>query len=110
MQHLKKLAASNVRLLGYQSDQDVADYLSRARGFVCATEEDFGIAIVEAQAAGCPVIAYRGGGAKETVLDGETGAFFAEQSVESIMDAVQRHERIRLKFRDFVLSSRVDTL
>jgi glycosyltransferase involved in cell wall biosynthesis len=56
-------------------------------------EEDFGIAPVEAQAAGCPVIAYGRGGLMDTIIDGETGLFFNEQSVESLMAAVQQFER-----------------
>jgi len=63
-----------------------------ARGFVCAAEEDFGIAIVEAQAAGCPVIAYRQGGALESVIDGQTGVFFEQQSVESLAESIERFE------------------
>ncbi|MCI0549455.1 MAG: glycosyltransferase, partial [Anaerolineae bacterium] len=51
---LKNLAGSNIKFLGYQTDENVAELMSKARGFVCAAEEDFGIAIVEAQAAGCP--------------------------------------------------------
>jgi glycosyltransferase involved in cell wall biosynthesis len=87
---LQQRAAPNVEFLGYQAEEAVAQLLGHARGFVCAAEEDFGIAIVEAQAAGCPVIAYRGGGALETVIDGETGLFFAEQSAGSLIEAVQR--------------------
>ena len=67
--------------------------LGKARGFVCASEEDFGIAIVEAQAAGCPVIAFGKGGALETVVDGATGVFFPEQSVPSLIEAVSRFEQ-----------------
>jgi glycosyltransferase involved in cell wall biosynthesis len=92
------MGGSNVLFLGYQSDEKVAEYLGKARGFVCATEEDFGIAIVEAQAAGCPVITYSQGGALETVIDGVTGIFFDEQSPESLMDALQRYEKIRSNF------------
>lgn len=88
--YLQKRAAPNIEFLGYQSEEAVAQLLGSARGFVCAAEEDFGIAIVEAQAAGCPVIAYKGGGALETVVDGVTGLFFAEQSAESLSDAVKR--------------------
>lgn len=95
---LKSLANSNVRFLGFESDEKVAMLMSKARGFVCAAEEDFGIAVVEAQAAGCPVIAYRAGGALETVLDQETGIFFEEQSAENLADAVQRFERNRSNF------------
>jgi glycosyltransferase involved in cell wall biosynthesis len=89
---LQSLATSNIKFLGYESDEKVAELLSKARGFICAAEEDFGIAIVEAQATGCPVIAFGKGGALETVIDGVTGLFFAQQSVESLLEAVSRFE------------------
>lgn len=89
---LQNRATPNIEFLGYQSEESVARLLGSARGFVCAAEEDFGIAIVEAQAAGCPVIAYRGGGAIETILEGETGLFFAEQSAGSLIEAVHRFQ------------------
>lgn len=88
--NLHRRATPNIEFLGYQSDESVAQLLGTARGFICAAEEDFGIAIVEAQAAGCPVIAYRGGGALETVVEGETGLFFEEQSAASLREAVQK--------------------
>ena len=87
---LQKRATPNIEFLGYQSDETVAQILANARGFICAAEEDFGIAIVEAQAAGCPVIVYQAGGALETVIERETGLFFAEQSAESLMAAINR--------------------
>ncbi len=90
---LQAMAKSNVKLLGYQSDETVADLLGKARAFVCTAEEDFGIAIVEAQAAGCPVLAYGAGGAKETVIENVTGLFFEEQGVESLVEAVERFEK-----------------
>jgi len=96
---LQKRATPNIEFLGYQSDEAVARLLGSARGFVCAAEEDFGIAIVEAQAAGCPVIAYKGGGALETVIDGITGLFFPEQSPGSLIEAVKRFEDINHCFR-----------
>jgi glycosyltransferase involved in cell wall biosynthesis len=95
---LKSMAKPNIQFLGYESDAEVADWLGKARGFVCATEEDFGIALVEAQAAGCPVIAYGQGGALETVIAGTTGIFFPEQTPESLIDAVQRFEQIHSGF------------
>jgi glycosyltransferase involved in cell wall biosynthesis len=74
----------------------VADYLQRAKAFVFAAEEDFGIAPVEAQAAGCPVIAFGKGGALETVVGwptpGSTGIFFDAQTPESIEAAVDLFE------------------
>ena len=89
---LKSMAAPNIHFPGDLPDDKVVELLGKARGFVCATEEDFGIAIVEAQAAGCPVIAYAKGGALETVIDGVTGIHVAEQSVECFMEAVRRYE------------------
>jgi glycosyltransferase involved in cell wall biosynthesis len=87
------MAKPNIQFLGYQPDRMVAELLGKARRFVCVTEEDFGIAIVEAQAAGCPVIAYGKGGALETVIDEVTGVFFSEQSPESLIEALQKFER-----------------
>lgn len=87
---LQKLAKPNIEFLGYQSDEVVAQLLGNARGFICAAEEDFGIAMVEAQAAGCPVIAYKAGGALETVVEGKTGLFFEEQSTASLVDSIRR--------------------
>jgi glycosyltransferase involved in cell wall biosynthesis len=87
---LQKIAGPNVEFLGYQPDEIVAQLLGNARGFICAAEEDFGIAIVEAQAAGCPVIVYKAGGALETVLEGRTGLFFEEQTTASLVDCIQR--------------------
>ena len=89
---LQKRAAPNIQFLGYQTEETVAQLLGSARGFICAAEEDFGIAIIEAQASGCPVIAYKGGGALETVIEGETGLFFPEQSPGSLIDAIRRFE------------------
>jgi glycosyltransferase involved in cell wall biosynthesis len=97
--NLEKRATPNIEFLGYQSEEAVAQLLSRAHGFVCAAEEDFGIAIVEAQAAGCPVITYKGGGALETVIDEVTGVFFPEQSAASLIEAVGRFEDIAHCFR-----------
>lgn len=95
---LQKMAAPNIRFPGYLPDEDVAQILAKARGFICMAEEDFGIAIVEAQAAGCPVIAYGKSGALETVMDGVTGLHCAEQSVNSLMESVVEFER---RFSDF---------
>ncbi len=96
---LQRHVTPNIEFLGYQSDEVVVQLVSRARGFVCAAEEDFGIAIVEAQAAGCPVIAYKAGGALETVRAGTTGLFFEEQSVASLIDAIQRFNELAHCFR-----------
>jgi glycosyltransferase involved in cell wall biosynthesis len=96
MPHLQKLAKDNIKLLGHQSDEVVADLMNRAKGFIYMAVEDFGIAMVEAQAAGCPVIAYGKGGAEEIVQDGETGLLFQDQSSRSLIEAVLRSEKINL--------------
>jgi glycosyltransferase involved in cell wall biosynthesis len=100
---LQTMASPNIRFLGYVSDHQVAELLGNARGFVCAAEEDFGIAIVEAQAAGCPVIAYGAGGALETVVEGRTGLLFSEQVTESLIEEVEKFEGVRKNFRELEL-------
>jgi glycosyltransferase involved in cell wall biosynthesis len=81
-------------MVGSLPDAAVADLYARCRGFLFPGWEDFGIAPVEAQAAGRPVIAYGRGGALETVVDRVTGVFFEEQTVDSLVDAIERAERI----------------
>jgi len=93
---IKARATDNVTFLGFQDSSVLCDYMQRAKAFVFAAEEDFGIAPLEAQACGTPVIAFGKGGALETIvgLDAErpTGVFFAEQSVKAVVDAIGRFE------------------
>jgi glycosyltransferase involved in cell wall biosynthesis len=91
---IKKLATPNVTLLGYQPFPVLLEHLQKARAFIFAAEEDFGIAPLEAQACGTPVLAFGRGGAQETVIDGVTGLHFHEQTPESIQDAVERFEAL----------------
>lgn len=95
---VKRIAGPNVQLLGYQPDIVVKDYMERCKAFVFAADEDFGITPVEAQAAGAPVIAYGRGGVTETVLHGETGLFFQEQTVESLLATVRAFESGEYQF------------
>jgi glycosyltransferase involved in cell wall biosynthesis len=90
----RAVAGPNVTFLGYQPRTALIDYMQRARAFVFAAEEDFGIVPVEAQGCGTPVIAYGKGGAVETVVDGKTGVLFPEQTVDSLLQAVARFEQI----------------
>lgn len=98
---LKRKARPNIEFLGYQSDEEVHSLLGRARAFVFAAREDFGITPVEAQAAGTPVIAFGAGGALETICgpsperDPEltSGRFFTQQSAESLQTAIECFEQ-----------------
>jgi glycosyltransferase involved in cell wall biosynthesis len=92
MARLRAMAGPNVEFLGHQSHDVLRDHMRRAKAFLFAAEEDFGITPVEAQACGTPVIAFGRGGATETVVDGETGLFFHKQSPEAVAAAVHRFE------------------
>ncbi len=94
LQRCKALAGPNVSLLGYQSHQVLLSHMQRARAFIFASEEDFGITPVEAQACGTPVLAFNRGGAAETVIDRVTGLLFHEQSAAAIQQVVKDFESI----------------
>jgi glycosyltransferase involved in cell wall biosynthesis len=94
MAKIKEKASSNIEILGYQPDNVLIEYMQKTKAFVFAAEEDFGIIPVEAQACGTPVICLGKGGTKETVIDGKTGVYFYNQSIEEILDAVQKFEKI----------------
>ena len=91
---LRALAGPTVRFVGRLSDDQVRHHMARCRAFIFPGEEDFGIAPVEAQAAGRPVVAYGAGGALETVVDGETGVLFHEPTVTSLVEALRRVARL----------------
>lgn len=94
---LRAIAGENVKFLGYLPPIELQQYMQRAKAFVFAAEEDFGITPVEAQACGTPVIAYGKGGVLETVRgldhDRPTGVFFTEQTVESLKTAIVSFEQ-----------------
>lgn len=92
MEELRRRAGPTVRLLGWQSDEVVREHLRRCRALLFCGEEDFGMVPVEAQAAGRPVIAYRAGGALETVLEGRTGLFFDEPAADALIETIRRFE------------------
>lgn len=96
MKKIRDRANHNVELLGHRDNAEIKDYMQRARAFVFAAEEDFGIAPLEAQACGTPVIAYAKGGSLETIRGLDTpapsGVFYHEQSMASLLDAVEAFE------------------
>nr|WP_290665684.1 glycosyltransferase [Ardenticatena sp.] len=87
---LERIAGPNVRFLGRVSDEELPRWVQGCRAFVFPGEEDFGIAPIEAQAAGRPVVAFAAGGALDTVIEGVTGTFFHEQTPDALAHAVQR--------------------
>ncbi len=103
---VKAKAGQNITFMGFLPFEGLRDYMQRAKAFVFAAEEDFGIIPVEAQACGTPVIAYGKGGALETIcgLDNEnpTGLFFHEQTIDSLIEAVSRFEQASDKFNPSV--------
>lgn len=84
---------NNIQWLGYCADDEMIKYVQEAKACIFAAKEDFGIMCVEVQACGTPVLALDYGGYKETVIDGQTGYFFKEQSEQSIIEAVNSFEQ-----------------
>jgi len=90
---LKEKAGNNITFEGWQSDETIKQMYQQCRCLIFPGEEDFGIVPVEAQACGRPVVAYAKGGALETVQDGKTGIFFSQQTVESLIEGIEKVSR-----------------
>ncbi|MDR3625607.1 MAG: glycosyltransferase family 4 protein [Ignavibacteriaceae bacterium] len=101
---IKSKASANIEFLGYQPHQKLMEYMQKAKAFVFAADEDFGIMVVEALACGTPVIAFNKGGVSETILDGKTGILFDKQEPDSIKEAVERFEKNQDTFKPVLLS------
>ncbi|PJA87227.1 MAG: glycosyltransferase family 4 protein, partial [Candidatus Moranbacteria bacterium CG_4_9_14_3_um_filter_42_9] len=108
--YLRSIAQKNVKIIGWQPDEKIREYYAGARAFIFAGVDDFGIAPVEAMAAGIPVLAVRKGGVIETVIEGKTGEFFDAAIPEVIVDGVRRlieneksydRELIKARAREF---------
>lgn len=89
---LKRMANDNIEFLGLVSDDRLANLYSKAKALVFPQEEDFGIVPLESMASGRPVIAFRSGGAVETLVEGKTGLFFDEQTVDALAYAVKNFD------------------
>lgn len=93
---LKNISGGRIKLLGRISDNELYKVLGSAKGFIAlARDEDFGMTVVESQAAGTPVIAFNGGGFRESVVDGETGIFVDSTDEETLKRAFLRFDEIK---------------
>jgi glycosyltransferase involved in cell wall biosynthesis len=90
--HLKKIANGNIEFLGWQSEKAVYEYMRNAKALIFPGEEDAGITPIESMATGRPVIAYKKGGVRESVIEAKTGVFFDEPTVESLVEAISNFE------------------
>ena len=110
---LRAMAAGNdnIVFLGRASDEVLRDNLQRCKGMLFCAEEDFGLAPLEAQACGAPVIAFGRGGACETVVDKKTGVFFPQQTVDSLKEAIVRFEELYTagKFKEAAITTHAKT-
>lgn len=95
MERLRTMAGPSVRFIGYVPDEELPGLMARCRAFIFPGLEDFGITPVQAQAAGRPVIAFRGGGTLDTLVPGLSGEYFEAQTVESLCAALERFEASR---------------
>jgi len=102
-----KLVGRNVELLGRVSDEKLYELYAKAKGFIAlAKEEDFGMTVIESMAAGTPVIAFYGGGFKETVVEGITGTYVFEVSITALKQAIKRMDEIKWKRENLLSQAR----
>ncbi len=97
---IANIAKSNIEVLGYQREEVLISTMQRAKAFVYAAVEDFGIVPIEAMACGTPVIALNDGGTSETVIDGVNGIHFQEQTKEDIVKSIEKFEMLSFNLED----------
>lgn len=95
--NLQSIAGSNIEFTGALDDEKVTEYYQNCKAFIFSAEEDFGITPLEAMACGKPVIAYGRGGALETVVEGQTGLFFKDQTTKSLISAIKKFDSIKFE-------------
>jgi glycosyltransferase involved in cell wall biosynthesis len=99
--HLKKIAGEKVEFVGEVTDSELYELYAGAKAFLATAEdEDFGITPVEAMAAGTPVIAYNGGGYRESMVPGKTGVFFKDYDVQGLVEAIKEFEAKSTEYKD----------
>ena len=96
---LKKMSNKNIYFAGKVSEKELVNYYQNAKALIMPQEEDFGIVSIEAQSYGVPVIAYKKGGASDTVISGKTGLLFDSQTVKSLMQAVEKFDKMHFSER-----------
>jgi glycosyltransferase involved in cell wall biosynthesis len=119
MERLQAMAGSTVEFLGFVPDEELPRLMAKAKAFIFPGLEDFGITPVQAEAAGRPVIAYKGGGALDTVIEGVTGEYFTEQTVDSLAAVIQSFDAAKydpvtirnhaLKFDTAIFKQQIDS-
>lgn len=102
MNKLKAMAKPNIEFLGNLTDKELVRYYSGCRALVFPGIEDFGLTILEAQSFGKPVVAFRGGGALESIVEGKTGLFFNEQNTESLIKAIEQFNTVKINPKDCI--------
>lgn len=91
--NLRRIAGPTIDFVGSVSDRELREYYGGAKALLFPGLEDFGLTVIESQIHGKPVIAYRDGGQLETVLEGKTGIFFKDQTVDSLVDALEKFQK-----------------
>ncbi len=110
LKRLKKLANKNIKFVGTVNDSELKKYYCFAKAVIFPQREDFGLVPLESQASGTPVIAYKKGGAKETVIDGKTGIFFNKQNSSSLASAIKKFVKVEINYQDCLDNSRKFTI
>lgn len=98
MNTIKQKATKNIEILGHISNKEMIQYMQKAKGFIFAAEEDFGIVPVEAQACGTPVLAFGKGGALETIQENVSGSFFYEQTPSGVIDGLKEFNKLSFDY------------
>jgi len=106
--NLQRIANRNIKFLGFLEDEKIKEYCKNCIAFIFPGQDDFGIAPVEAMSFGKPVLAFRGGGALETILEGETGEFFDDLHPASLADGVRRILKNLKNYNPFIIRKRAE--